>query len=166
MSKVIGIDLGTTNSVVSVMEGGTPVVIPNQEGGRLSKDEVNRMVREAETNAAEDSRRKQEIELRNQTDALVYSTERALAEHGGKLADTERAAVEQALKDTREALKEDDAGRLRRAQEGLTRISQTLAAATSRQAAGGPGGGPGGPGRPGDGDVVDAEFKEVEDRKP
>ena len=91
------------------------------------------MVREAEANAAEDARRRQEIELRNQTDALVYSTERALAEHGAKLAEADARAVEQALGEAREALKGDDIERIRRAQEGLTRASQTLAEAMYRQ---------------------------------
>ena len=56
----------------------------------LNKDEVERMVREAEANAAEDARRRQEIELRNQTDTLVYSTERPLASTGAKLPEAER----------------------------------------------------------------------------
>ena len=66
------------------------------------------MVKEAEANAAEDARRRQEIELRNQTDALVYSTERALVEHGGKLAEADREAIEEALSEAREALKGED----------------------------------------------------------
>ncbi|HWC03609.1 MAG TPA: molecular chaperone DnaK, partial [Methylomirabilota bacterium] len=132
----------------------------------LSTDEVERMVKEAEAHAAEDARRKEEIERRNQTDALVYSTERALAEHGAKLSESERAAVEQALSEAREALKGEDAERMRRAQEGLTRISQALAAAMSRQSAGDGGGEPRRPGEPKDGDVVDAEFKDVEEGKP
>src|SRR5712664_2087464 len=82
----------------------------------LSKQEVDRMVKEAEANASDDARRRQEIELRNQTDTLVYSTERALAEHGAKLADAERSTVEQALNEAREAVKGDDIERIRRSQ--------------------------------------------------
>jgi molecular chaperone DnaK len=130
----------------------------------LSKADVDRMVREAEANASDDARRRQEIELRNQVDALVYSTERALAEHGTKLAEAERAAVEQTLSEARDALKAEDAERIRRAQDALTRASQTLAAAMNRQPSTGGGSQPSG--APGDGDVVDAEFKDVEDRKP
>ena len=123
------------------------------------------MVKEAEANASEDARRRQEIELRNQTDALVYSTERALAEHGAKLSEAERATVEQALNEAREALKGDDIERIRRAQESLTRASQTLAEAMYRQSrqrrrAAAPR-----LGGPKEGDVVDAEFKDVDDRK-
>jgi len=130
----------------------------------LSKAEVERMVREAEANASEDTRRRQEIELRNQTDALLYSTERALAEHGAKLAEAERAAIEQALAEAREAVKGDDIERIGRAQESLTRASQTLSDAAYREARSGSNG-PQSTGPPKD-DVVDAEFKNVDDRKP
>jgi molecular chaperone DnaK len=137
----------------------------------LSKQDVERMVREAEANAGEDARRRQEIELRNQTDALVYSTERALAEHGARLSAGERGAVDQALAEAREALSSEDAERLRRAQEGLTRASQTLAAATQRQGgeASGPSGAPPGgaarEGTPREGEIVDAEFEDIDDER-
>jgi len=131
----------------------------------LSKQEVDRMVKEAEANAGDDARRRQEIELRNQTDTLVYSTERALAEHGAKLADAERSTVEQALNEAREAVKGDDIERIRRSQESLSRASKTLADAVYRESRGG-GGGPQSSGAPKDGDVVDAEFRNIDDRKP
>jgi molecular chaperone DnaK len=134
----------------------------------LSKSEVDRMVKEAEANASEDAKRRQEIELRNQTDSLVYTTERTLAEHGSKLSEAERQSVEQALNDTREALKGDDVERIRRAQENLTRIARTLADAVQRQPSGTTGGGNGGPqtsGGPQAGDVVDAEFRDADDKK-
>src|SRR5205814_2834514 len=63
----------------------------------LTKDEIDRMVKEAEANSAEDSKRKQEIEVRNQTDSLVYSTERTLADHGSKLAEADRKAIDDAM---------------------------------------------------------------------
>jgi molecular chaperone DnaK len=130
----------------------------------LSKDEIERMVREAEANASEDARRRQEIELRNQTDSLVYSTERALSEHGAKLSEDDRRAIEQALNEAREALKAEDMERIRRAQEGLTRASQTLAEVMYRETRSGPG--PQTSGGPAEGDVVDAEFEDTSDRKP
>jgi molecular chaperone DnaK len=132
----------------------------------LSKQDVERMVREAEANASEDARRKQEIELRNQTDSLVYSTERTLTEHGAKLPEADRKGIEQALSDAREALKGEDIERIRRAQESLTRVSHTLAEAMYRQTTSGAAGGPRSSGKPNEGEVVDAEFKDVEDRKP
>ncbi len=84
----------------------------------LTKDEVERMVKDSEANAAEDAKRKEEIEVRNQTDSLVYSTERTLGEHGAKLAEADRKAVDDALTEAREALKGEDLERMKRAQEG------------------------------------------------
>jgi molecular chaperone DnaK len=129
----------------------------------LSKDEIERMVREAEANASEDARRRQEIELRNQTDSLVYSTERALSEHGAKLSEDDRRAIEEALNEAREALKAEDMERIRRAQEELTRASHTLAEAMYRETRSP---GPQTSGGPAAGDVVDAEFEDTSDRKP
>jgi molecular chaperone DnaK len=133
----------------------------------LSKQEVDRMVKEAEANASEDARRREEIERRNQADSLVYATERGLAEHGAKLSDSERAAIEQALNDAREALKADDTDRIARTREALERAAQALAQAASRPTPNGSSGGQGTPRDPGTGggDVVDAEFREVDDRK-
>src|SRR6059036_2973503 len=93
----------------------------------LGKDEIDKMVKEAEANAAEDARHKQAIEVRNQTDSLVYSTERTLSEHGAKLAEADRKAVEEALAAAREALKSEDVERMKGAQETLTRASHKLA---------------------------------------
>jgi molecular chaperone DnaK len=130
----------------------------------LSKADVERMVKEAEAHAAEDMERRQEIELRNQTDSLVYQTERMLGEQGAKLPEADRAAIEQALNEAREALKGTDTTRIRQAQENLTRASQKLAEAAYRQSAssdGGGGAGPGSSGETGNGDVVDAEFRDA-----
>ncbi|MDP3769255.1 MAG: molecular chaperone DnaK, partial [Dehalococcoidia bacterium] len=134
----------------------------------LTKDEIERMVKDAEAHAAEDTKRKQEIELRNQTDSLVYSTERTLTEHGAKLAEGDRKNLEEALGEAREALKTEDMERIKRAQENLTRASHKLAEAMYREAqgqaqqasdAGGtPGGGATGPK---EGEVVDADFEDL-----
>jgi molecular chaperone DnaK len=132
----------------------------------LSKQDVERMVKEAEANASDDVRRREEIELRNHTDALLYSTERSLAEHGAKLSEAEHAAIDQTLGDAREAVKGDDIERIRRAQESLKRATQTLAEAMYRERRGGAPSGPQSPGAPPDGDVVDAEFRNVDDQKP
>jgi molecular chaperone DnaK len=131
----------------------------------LSKQDVDRMVREAEAHASEDARRKQEIELRNRTDSLVYSTERTLAEHGGKLAPAERATIEQALAEARDALKGEDGRRIQEAEQGLTRAFQKLAEVMYRDASGADRGGDGAAGQAKDGDVVDAEFRDVDERK-
>jgi molecular chaperone DnaK len=131
----------------------------------LSKSEVERMVREAEANAGEDTRRRQEIEVRNQTDGLVYATERALREHGDKLSETERRAIEVALNDAREAVKSDDIDRMRRAQEALTRAAQSLTEAASRGGRAETGEAGRRPGAPQGDEVIDAEFRDADDRK-
>src|SRR5881409_2348173 len=138
----------------------------------LTKDEIGRMVKDAETHAAEDTARKQEIEVRNQTDSLVYSTERTLNEHGAKLGEADRKAVDEALAEAREALKSEDVERMKRAQEKLTRASHKLAEIMYREAQGPtqqPPGAPGGEGRaasgPKEGEVVDADFEDLGDKK-
>jgi molecular chaperone DnaK len=131
----------------------------------LSKSDVERMVREAEANAGEDARRRQEIEVRNQTDGLVYATERALREHGDKLSEAERRAIEVTLNDAREAVKGEDVERMRRAQESLTRASQSLAEAASRGARAESGEGARPQGAPQEDEVIDAEFRDADDRK-
>jgi molecular chaperone DnaK len=134
----------------------------------LTKDEVEKMVREAEANAAEDAKHKEEIEVRNQTDSLVYSTERTLSEHGSKLAETDRKAVDEALTEAREALKSEDLERMKRAQQALTQASHKLAEIMYREAqaqqgeAKKDGGGPAGTK---EGEVVDAEFEDLGDKK-
>src|SRR5437667_1191055 len=128
----------------------------------LTKDEIDRMMKEAEANSAEDSKRKQEIEVRNQTDSLVYSTERTLADHGSKLAEADRKAIDDAMAEAREALKSEDLERMKRAQENLTRASHKLAEIMYREAqTQGQPGAPGGPSQgstgPKEGEVVDAD---------
>ena len=134
----------------------------------LTKDEIDRMVKDAEAHAAEDTKRKQDIEVRNQTDSLVYSTERTLTEHGSKLAEADRKSLEEALGEAREALKTEDLERIKRAQETLTRASHKLAEVMYREAQSqtqqpGGTGGPEGPGATGpkEGEVVDADFEDL-----
>jgi len=137
----------------------------------LTKDDIDRMVKEAEANAAEDTKRKHEIEARNQADSLVYSTERTLSEHGAKLAEADRKAIEEALNEAKEALKGEDVERIKRAQDSLTRASHKLAEVMYRdaqQAQGAPGAGQppsGAAGGPKEGEVVDAEFEDLGEKK-
>ena len=143
----------------------------------LSKEEIDKMVKEAEANAADDARHKQEIEVRNQTDSLVYSTERTLSEHGSKLAEADRKAIDDALAEAKEALKTDDLDRMKRAQDTLSKAAHKLGEVMYREAQAqggqqppGPGAGPqaGGAGRPSDpkeGEVVDAEFEDLGEKK-
>ena len=135
----------------------------------LTKDEIERMVKDAEANAADDARRKQEIEVRNQTDSLVYSTERTLSEHGSKLAEADRKAIEDALAETKEALKGEDLERMKQAQDTLTKAAHKLAEVMyqeAQQAQGAPGAtGPTKTAGPKEGEVVDAEFEDLGEKK-
>ncbi|HKF67470.1 MAG TPA: molecular chaperone DnaK, partial [Vicinamibacterales bacterium] len=144
----------------------------------LSKDEIDKMVKEAEANAADDARHKQAIEVRNQTDSLVYSTERTLSEHGSKLAEADRKAIDDALAEAKEALKTEDLDRMKRAQDALSKAAQKLGEIMYREAqqsqagqASGqetgsqPGGAAGRSSGPKEGEVVDAEFEDLGEKK-
>src|SRR6058998_1582460 len=89
----------------------------------LTKDEIDKMKKEAEAHAAEDAKYRQEIEIKNRADSLVYTTERTLREHGDKVSAEDRQSIETALNAAREALKSDDLERIKRAQEELTKAS-------------------------------------------
>jgi molecular chaperone DnaK len=125
----------------------------------LSKEEVERMVKDAESHASEDARKREEIEVRNATDALVYSTQHARAEQDAKLSADERAQVEKALDAARDALRGSDMDAMRQAQDALRRASQTLMQAASRPAGDSTASGSSA-GQTGNGEVVDAEVVE------
>jgi molecular chaperone DnaK len=131
-----------------------------QASGGLSEADINKMVKDAEANAAEDKKRREAVDAKNHADALVHSTERALAEHGSKVADTERRAIEDAVSDLKEALKGDDAEAIKAKTNTLAQTSMKLGEAMYKQQA------------EADAakdaakdDVVDAEFTEVDDDK-
>jgi molecular chaperone DnaK len=131
----------------------------------LSKDEVDRMMREAESHAAEDTRRKEEVETRNQADQAVYGTEKMLRDMGEKVGAADRAAIEAAINDVKSATEKNDPVATKSALERLTAAQHKLAESLYAQAgaAGAPGGaaGPDGGAAPGGGskdDVIDAEV--------
>jgi molecular chaperone DnaK len=148
-----------------------------QASGGLSDADIDKMVKDAEAHAEEDKKRKAQVEAKNHAEAMVHSTEKALAEHGSKVGEPERRAIETALADLKAALKGDDAAAITAKTNALAQASMKLGEAMYKQAQegqGGQGGGPGGPGGAapgGDGaggkkeDVVDAEFTEVDDDK-
>jgi molecular chaperone DnaK len=136
----------------------------------LAKDDIERMVKDAEAHAEEDRRRREEAEVRNNGDTLVYQTEKVLREQGDKVTGSEKEAVESALKELKEALAGDDVDRIRSATEALMTASQTFSARLyeAASASGGDGAGTGdgsgdGTGAPSDDEVVDAEIVD-EDR--
>src|SRR5262249_38346205 len=138
-----------------------------QASGGLSEADIERMVKDAEAHADEDKRRKAQVEAKNHAEALVHSTEKALSEHGSKISEDERRAIENAMADLREAVKGDDAEAIKAKTNTLMQASMKLGEAMYKQAEQGAAGGEGGAGTGGAAkeDVVDAEFTEVDDDK-
>jgi molecular chaperone DnaK len=139
-----------------------------QASGGLSEADIQKMVKDAEAHAEEDKKRKAQVEAKNHAEALVHSTEKALAEHGSKVGDADRRAIENAMADLKEALKGDDADALTAKTNALAQASMKLGEAMYKQSAepqpaDGAGASPGGDGKKED--VVDAEFTEVDDDK-
>jgi molecular chaperone DnaK len=131
-----------------------------QASGGLSEADIQKMVKDAEANAAEDKKRREAVDAKNHADALVHSTEKALAEHGSKVEESERRAIEDAVSDLKEALKGDDAEAIKAKTNTLAQASMKLGEAMYKQQA------------ESDAakdaakdDVVDAEFTEVDDDK-
>ncbi len=140
----------------------------------LSKDEAEKMRREAEAHVEEDKKSLHEIEARNRADNLVYQTEKLIRENREKLAESDIHAAEQAIEETKKAIAEGGAERINAAAESLTRASHRLAEAMYKTAAAGSGtpGAAGAPGATAEGtpgekkeDVIDAEYVDVDESK-
>ncbi len=137
----------------------------------LSEDEINRMVQDAAAHAEEDKKAHEVVDARNQLDALVHSTKKALSEYGDKLGGEDKAKIEAALKDAEEAIKGSDKAAMEAKSEALATAAQKLGeqmyakAQAEAAASGAAGGGNAGGGKADDADVVDAEFTEVKDKK-
>ena len=132
----------------------------------LSKDEVDNMVHDAESHAQEDADRRKAVDARNQLDSLIYQTEKTLKDHGDNLSPEDKSAVESALEEGREALKGDDVAAMEKARDRISESSHKLAEAMYKQAAAQNPDGDGQPSgsakaRKDDGEVVDAEFEDV-----
>ena len=171
------------NGIVSVaakdLGTGKLQSIKIQAPRKLSKEEIEKMVRQAEQFAADDAKRKEEVEAINQADTLAYSVEKSLKDYGDKVTQAERADIEAKLNDLKNAIKDKNVDRIKKGMEELTKASHKLAEEVYKQSSGrqqggpqpGPGQGPGpageGPqgtggngGRAKDDDVIDAEFRE------
>ena len=138
-----------------------------QASGGLSEADIEKMVKDAEAHAEEDKKRKESVEAKNHAEALVHSTEKALEEHGSKVGDEERTAIENGLADLKEALKGDDAESIKSKSNTLMQASMKLGEAMYKQAQEGDAAADAaadGAGNKKD-DVVDAEFTEVDDDK-
>jgi len=149
-------DLATGNQQSITITGST----------NLTREEIDRMVKEAEAHAEEDRRRKEEIDLRNSADSLLYTVQKTLDQLGDKVPPSEKAEVTGAMDELREALKGQDINLIRQKMDALQRASFRLSQilyqqASSQAGAQSAGGGPTQtPPPPGDGGVIDADYKE------
>jgi len=141
-----------------------------QASGGLSDSDIERMVKEAETHAETDKKRREVVEAKNQAEALVHSTERTLIELGDKVSESDRKAVEAALAELKTAAAGEDAAKISAKADELAKAAMKLGEALYRQAGDGssaPGGGAsagaGASGAASSDGVVDAEFEEVKD---
>src|SRR5580658_3665529 len=140
----------------------------------LSKEEVEKMAKDAESHAADDRKQRDTIEARNRADAMVYNVEKTLKDHRSKIGDAEAKEIESAIADTKKAMADNDGDKITAAVDRLTQASHKLAEAMYKSSSSQPGGGapgqdggappPPGGGKPKD-DVVDAEFVDVDDKK-
>jgi len=139
-----------------------------QASGGLSEADIEKMVKDAESHAAEDKKRREAVEAKNQAEALIHSTEKAMAEHGDKVSAEEKTAIEAAIASLKDAVKSDDADAIKEKTNTLAQASMKLGeamykaqqseGAAADAAADGAGNKP-------DDNVVDADFEEVDDNK-
>jgi len=128
---------------------------------QLSKDEIDRMVKDAQAHSDEDKRRKEEVEARNSADSVAYQVERQISELGDRVPVNEKARAEQLIGEIRELVKNNstDVARLRQLGSDLQQVAHALSSAAYSQASQ-TASGPSGNGRATD-DVIDAEFKQT-----
>ena len=142
----------------------------------LSKDEIDKMVKDAQAHTDEDKKRRRLAEARNQADTMIYTTEKNLAEHGDKIGEDEKTKITEAIAATRKAMEGDDPAAVESAVQALTTASHKLAEEMYKKASGGADtsagagaagsdGGQGNGGGKSDEKVVDAEFEEVDKDK-
>jgi molecular chaperone DnaK len=139
----------------------------------LSDNEIDRMVREADSHRTEDQERRRQVEVRNQLDGLIYSTDKAYNENKEKLGPDEKGQLEEALTQARKALEDNETDAMQKATERLTQASHKLAEAMYSQAGAGAAGAGAGAGQPGGGaagagasdEVIDAEYVDVDDKR-
>jgi molecular chaperone DnaK len=158
---------GIVNVSAKDKASGKEQSIKIQASGGLSEADIQKMVKEAEAHAEEDKRRKELVEARNQADAAVYSTEKALKESETKIPADLKKQVEQAIADAKQTLTADNPQTIRQAADRLQQAASRIGEALSQAASQGPGGASGqasGSSSSSGDDVVDAEFEEVDPR--
>jgi molecular chaperone DnaK len=167
---------GIVNVSAKDMGTGKEQKITITASSGLSKDEVDRMMKDAESHAEEDKKRREEIEVRNRADQTLYAAEKMLQDMGPKLAASDKAAVESAIESLKSAISANDVAGMNRAMEQLTQAQHRAAEALYKQTGAGASGGGGGAGTAGagttgsgpttgagsQGDVIDAEVVDEE----
>ena len=140
-----------------------------QANSGLKEDEIKRMVKDAEEHADEDRQARELVDARNRADALIHAVKKSLSEHGGKIDADEKSRIESAIKDVEEAIKGSDKAAIEANTKALTEASHKLAEKMyAQQQPEGGGSAPqpeAGSGKSDEGNVVDAEFEEVKDKK-
>jgi molecular chaperone DnaK len=146
-------------------ESGKEQKITISGSTQLAKEEIDRMVADAQAHSDEDRRRREEVEARNNADSMAYQVERQIRDLGERVALNEKARAEQLIAEIRELVKNNssDIARLRQLTSDLQQVAYGLASAASAPSGGdgGQGGRPGGPPPAGGDDVIDADFKET-----
>jgi len=140
-----------------------------QASGGLSDEEIEKMVKDAEANKEADKKKRESVDVRNQADTLIHSTEKNLKEHGGKVSDAEKKAIEDASSSLKESLKGEDIEDIKKKTEALVQASMKLGEAIykAQQSAGPEAGKDASKGNKNkkDDNVVDADFEEVKEEK-
>jgi molecular chaperone DnaK len=171
----VGFDIdanGIVNVTAKDKGTGKEQQIRIQASGGLTDDDIERMVKEAEENATEDKAKREAVDTRNQADSIIHSTEKSLSEHGDKIDESEKQAIETAVTELKTALEGEDLAEVTAKTEALGQASMKLgeaiyAAQQEEQGEAGPtpedmaSGGGAGP----DDDILDADFEEVDDDK-
>jgi molecular chaperone DnaK len=168
---------GIVNVSAKDMATGKEQSIQITASSGLSKEEIDKLVKDAEMHADDDKKKRDLVEARNHADTLIYTTEKSLKDLGDKVDDETRSNIETASQELKKAMEGEDVSEIQRLSEALTQASHKVAEAMYKQAseagaadADGPGAGPDAGGQAGaggapDDDVVDADFEEVKDKK-
>ena len=165
---------GIVNVSAKDKSTGKEQQIKIQASGGLSDDEIDKMVKDAEANAESDKKKREEVDVKNQADSLVFQVEKNIKEHGDKISSEDKSKIETDLKDLKEAIEKNDLELIKAKTQELTQSSMKMGEAMykDQQANSAPGAEGGEQSQPNDGaeaskedDVIDADFEEVDDDK-
>ena len=165
---------GIVNVSAKDKSTGKEQQIKIQASGGLSDDEIDKMVKDAEANAESDKKKREEVDVKNQADSLVFQVEKNLKEHGDKISPEDKSKIENDLKDLKEAIEKNDLDLTKTKTQELTQSSMKMGEAMykDQQASGAPDAEGGEQPQPNDkahapkeDDVIDADFEEVDDDK-